>query len=322
MVPINEASNKSNAHPRTRLELKTILDLISNPGINISTLQELISLGPTRRICIEDKTITVKLLESGSTYHWNLSDPRTAVACLVAIGEYEPIETKILQILTRDSRSVLDVGANVGYYTVELSRHLAPHGKLLSFEPVENSYLQLEKNIEVNEIRNLVQTFQLGLSDSDKEIDIFLPQVSGSSAASLKNLHPEEDYKTERIKITTLDQVYGTLEIEHCDLVKIDVEGGELQVIQGGMETITKFKPIIFAELLRKWSAAFSYSPNHVLAILQNLGYRCWGVSEVLREIRMFDESDLETNFLFVHERESKEVLEKLISKGVQIRQD
>ena len=138
----------------------------------------------------------------------------------------------------------------------------------------------------------------------------------------MRNLHPEEDYKTERIKITTLDSILGTLGIEYCDLVKIDVEGGELQVIQGGMETITKFKPIIFAELMRKWSAAFSYSPNHVLAILQNLGYQCWGVSEVLRKIKMFDESDQETNFLFVHDRQTEEVMEKLISKGVQIHQD
>jgi FkbM family methyltransferase len=320
MAPTNEAPNKSSLYPETRVELKKTLDTISNPGINVSTLQDLTNSGPRRRICIEGHAITVQLLESGSTYHWNLSDPRTAVACLVAIGEYEPIETKILQILGKDCRLILDIGANVGYYTVELSKFLAPGGKLLSFEPVEESYLQLEKNIAINQIQNFVQTFQLGLSDADREIDIFLPQVSGSSAASLRNLHPEEEYKTQKIKTTTLDQISGTLRIEHCDLVKIDVEGGELQVIQGGIGTIKKFKPIIFAELLRKWSAAFSYSPNHVLVVLQNLGYKCWGVSEVLREIKLFDENDQETNFLFVHESASDEIMEKLIAEGIQIR--
>jgi FkbM family methyltransferase len=319
MVPNYETPDGSRLYPETRVELKKTLDSITNPEISISTLQTLTKSGPRRRICIEDDSIIIQLVESGSTYHWNLSDPRTAVACLVAIGEYEPVETKILQILSKDSKLILDVGANVGYYTIELSRLLASDGKLLSFEPVDDSYLELQKNIEINHIKNAVQTFQLGLSDSESEIDIFLPQTSGSSAASLRNLHPEEDYKIQRIKTTTLDQVFGAMEGGHCDLIKIDVEGGELQVIQGGIETIKKFKPIIFAELLRKWSAAFSYSPNDVLEILQNLGYTCWGVSEVLREIEVFDESDTETNFLFVHERETKETMDKLLTAGIQI---
>jgi len=319
MVPINETPKNSRIYPESRVELKKTLDSISNPGLMVSTLQELIKLGPSRRVSIEDDTITIQLLESGSIYHWNLSDPRTAVACLVAIGEYEPVETKILQILSKDCRTIFDVGANVGYYTVELSKFLATGGQLLSFEPVDDSYLQLRKNVEINQIKNTVQTFQLGLSDSDADIDIFLPQKSGSSAASLRNLHPEEKYKTQRIKTTTLDHISGVLGIEHCDLIKIDVEGGELQVIQGGIETIKKFKPIIFAELLRKWSAAFSYSPNTVLHLLKNLGYTCWGVSEALREITLFDENDQETNFLFIHEGNFKETLNKLSTQGIQM---
>jgi FkbM family methyltransferase len=301
----------------TRVELKKTLDLISAPTLRISEIQELVKRGPKREICIIGNSIRLQMLESGSKYQWEVNDPRTAVACLVATGIYEPIETKILQHIAKRSKVVVDIGANVGYYTVELAKLLETSGELLSFEPVEATFSQLNKNVELNQLENKVKTFQLGLSNSITETNIFLPRISGSSAASLRNLHPEEEFESQIIKISTLDYVVGSLGITDCNLIKIDVEGGELQVIEGGIETISKFKPIVFAELLRKWSKAFSYNPNSVLFLLQDLGYSCLGVSEELREISIFQETDLETNFLFIHQDALTDTLESLRMSGI-----
>ena len=131
---------------------------------------------------------------------------------------------------------------------------------------------------------------------------MFLPKKSGSSAASARNLHPDEEFTSQVVMMTSLDKVYPTLGLNGCDLIKIDVEGGELNVIQGALETIKRFRPVIFAELLRKWSAYFSYDPNEVLEILQKLNYICFGVSTEFRRIEKFKVDDFETNFVFVHE--------------------
>ena len=319
MGPAAEESQELSSFSETKSELKNILDSISSPTVSVSLIQELIKSGPSRAISIQDDSITLQMLESGSIYQWSISDPRTAVACLVATGIYEPIETRILQQLAKGSKLIVDIGANVGYYTVELAKLLGPTGQLLSFEPVEASFSQLRKNVKLNRIDNAVRMFQLGVSDSVSQSQIFLPRKSGSSAASLRNLHPQEEFVSQVIQTTTLDHIFETLEITECNLIKIDVEGGELQAIQGAIATITKFNPVIFAELLRKWSKAFAYNPNTVLHILINLGYTCWGVSEALREIISFEETDVETNFLFIHADNLTETLEKLGVAGIEI---
>jgi FkbM family methyltransferase len=322
MDQTSKERQKLRTNEENKLELKRILDSISAPTLNLSYLQELMKTGPRRKIQVHGDSITIQMLESGSHYQWDINDPRTAVACLVATGVYEPIETKIMKHFAVHSKTIVDVGANIGYYTVELAKLLGPNGQLLSFEPAATSFSQLRKNVDLNQIEDTVKLFQLGLSDSVSQAEIFLPQKSGSSAASLRNLHPEENFHSQTVNTTTLDFLFANLEVTSCDLIKIDVEGGELQVIKGAMSTIKKFKPVIFAELLRKWSEAFSYTPNDVLKVLKNLGYSCWGVSEELREINLFTDTDIETNFLFIHKDIRQETLENMGNAGFTFKLD
>jgi hypothetical protein len=141
---------------------------------------------------------------------------------------------------------------------------------------------------------------------------MFIPNVSGSSAASMRNLHSDEKHESQVIKLETLDNLLESMNLEGCDLIKIDVEGAEFPALKGGEQTITKYKPIIFAELLRKWSSEFSYHPNSVLQFLADRGYSCWGVSPQLRHITQFTDMDQETNFIFVHTSDKHGVVEYL----------
>ena len=89
------------------------------------------------------------------------------------------------------------------------------------------------------------------------------------------------------------------------DFIKCDVEGAELLVFKGGRQSIERDKPIVFAELLRKWSAKFNYHPNEVLELFRDLGYLCFSVKNGrLAEFSLMDEATLETNFFFLHRQE------------------
>jgi hypothetical protein len=85
--------------------------------------------------------------------------------------------------------------------------------------------------------------------------------------------------------------------------MKIDVEGAELSVIRGGIDSITVSRPTIFIELLRKWMKPFNSSPQDVSRLLEELGYLVFEVAdECLREVGRVSEETSATNFIFVHE--------------------
>ncbi len=89
--------------------------------------------------------------------------------------------------------------------------------------------------------------------------------------------------------------------MDKLDFIKCDVEGAELLTFQGGLKTITKYKPIVFTEMLRKWSAKFNYHPNEIIELFKDIGYGCYFVvNDKLHEIKMMTDETIETNFFFL----------------------
>jgi hypothetical protein len=90
--------------------------------------------------------------------------------------------------------------------------------------------------------------------------------------------------------------------ITALDFLKCDVEGAEYFVFQGGIETIKKFRPMIFTEMLRKWSAKFNYHPNDIIQYLNAIGYSSFIIHDSrLKRFHLMDNNTLETNFIFLH---------------------
>ena len=99
-----------------------------------------------------------------------------------------------------------------------------------------------------------------------------------------------------------LDDFVDEHDVKVIDYIKCDVEGAELLVIKGGLESICKFKPILQLEMLRKWSAKYKYHPNDIINILKDKGYICCVYDKgQLCEFGYVDESTVETNYYFFH---------------------
>ena len=96
------------------------------------------------------------------------------------------------------------------------------------------------------------------------------------------------------------------------DFIKCDVEGAELLVFKGGLNTIKRDKPIIFSEILRKWSAMFNYDPNEIFDLFKSEGYLAFTVNtNVLLPFCRMDESTVETNFFFLHAEKHRDLILK-----------
>jgi len=132
-------------------------------------------------------------------------------------------------------------------------------------------------------------------------------------ASSMANLREDQDTVTEECVVKKLDDfVSSTPSLKRIDFIKCDVEGAELFVFKGALETMKKDKPIIFTEMLRKWASKFNYHPNQIINLLKDLGYGCFVPHNGrMKEIVEMDENTVETNFFFLHgEKHAGQLLE------------
>jgi FkbM family methyltransferase len=235
----------------------------------------------------------------------NPKDMRTAPFVLISYGSYEKFESYLLHTISKKVKSFVDVGANIGFYTISVAK-INQKCIIYSFEPNLNIFSELKENISLNHLGSKIHLFNVGLGDrKDCTEEFFVPKFTGTGGGSLKNLHPEEGVPEKiSIQLTTLD---SALKGKQVDLIKIDVEGNEFDVITGSMKMISNSKPIIFIELLRKWMKAFNHHPQEILEILGKVGYSCFGIKESwLTAVSKIDENTLENNFIFCHKNDLK----------------
>jgi FkbM family methyltransferase len=233
---------------------------------------------------------------------WDPNDIGTAPSVMVANGHYETVESHALFKAAEGAQTIFDIGANVGYYSLHWVSRLAPEGKIHAFEPVPATYSWLLRNIAANHFERRICANNFALGSEITGGKIFFPLESGAGAASTKSLHPEEKTIDIDILISTIDRYFQAANLKRFDLLKADVEGAELFVIKGGIKTIAALKPLIFLELLRKWSKPFGYHPNDVIALLGQLGYRCFTFEgDHLIPFTEMTEETMQTNFFFAH---------------------
>jgi FkbM family methyltransferase len=227
------------------------------------------------------------------------NDLRTASFTVLLNGNYENLLEEILFLLFKESAHFIDIGANIGFYSIS-SSILNPTLKCTAFEPNPRIKRVFSNNIAINNLDNIT-VHELALSNYSGQADFYIPAFTGSGGGSFQILHPEEGEPiTYKVGVKTLDEIVK--DNSGIDLIKIDVEGSEYQVILGALNTIKNFKPTIVVELLRKWMRPFESSPQMVLDHLSSLGYSCFAVSnDSIRKVNKIDDLTTETNFIFSH---------------------
>lgn len=225
---------------------------------------------------------------------------REAPNIILAQGGYESFELALISRLSRGARTVFDIGANIGWYSLHIAAQ-EPGARIFAFEPVPTTHERLLTNLARNEAGRRVTPVADGLSDAPGDFDMFVPATSGSPAASLNDLHPGEGGRKTKCRFTTLDAFVADNGVAELDFLKCDVEGAEFKVLRGGAQTIARQRPVVVIELLRKWSRVFGYHPNDVIDFFAAHGYECWGVAERdLSRIERVCDDTVETNYVFL----------------------
>ena len=239
----------------------------------------------------------------------NQADKRTVPFETLNFDQYEKVDSDMILSLIESDYHIFDIGANIGWYSLNIAK-LYPNAKISSFEPIPSTFQSLKRNIEINDAQN-IQIYNFGFSDEEKSLTFYL-QPESSVSASSANITDSSNALEVVCNVKRLDDFVKEKMDCKIDFIKCDVEGAELFVYLGGIESIQFNLPIIFTEMLRKWSAKFNYHPNEIINLLSGVGYRCFAArGNHLIEISSMDESTIETNFFFLH---SEKHLDKIQS--------
>jgi FkbM family methyltransferase len=175
-------------------------------------------------------------------------------------------------------KTIIDIGANTGQLALELSK-IFPEAYIYSFEPLEDCYKEL---LSLFKGHTRFQAFNMALGNENGEIEIHRNKFSPStSLLPMTELHKEsfpytKDELIERVEIKKLDDVINDINLKHPLLIKLDVQGFEDKVIQGGKSTFSKADIIIIelsVEVLYEGQKLF----DEIYETLKDLGFQYRG---------------------------------------------
>ena len=196
------------------------------------------------------------------------------------------IETSLLVDILREDDVVIDVGAHVGEFTFAASE-LVSRGIVHAFEPQRRPFEMLRGS--VGAFTN-VSIHHAGLSDQVGRACLHIPRIRGKLSRREASLDPHfNDYtgperqpkaggsSAETIRLSTLDAFCGQVALDRVDLIKIDVEGHELRVLQGGRTVIERFHPLLMIEI---FPYVYEGHLQKVCTFLAEYGYAAYVVPQ------------------------------------------
>ncbi|HTC19371.1 MAG TPA: FkbM family methyltransferase [bacterium] len=195
---------------------------------------------------------------------------------------YEPVETGLFKSKIQAGDTVLDIGANIGYYTLMAARRVGPQGKVYAFEPDPANFRLLEKNVKANGYGNVILVNK-AVADKNGKIRLYL---NPSNRGDHRVYDSKDGRSSIEIEKIALDRFFKPLD-KKIHFIKMDIQGAEALALEGmkglvrankGLKLITEFSP---ASLEMAGSRPQSY-----LKSLQTLGFRFFEISEKKKSVQ------------------------------------
>ena len=188
-------------------------------------------------------------------------------------GRYEPNEFCWLSRVLKPGMTVLDVGANLGLYTLYAARRVTGSGRVVAIEPSTREMARLRRNVEQNALGN-VSLVAAAVAEQDAEavLQVATADHAGHNTLGAFGYDTELDNR-ETVQTLRLDEVVETARLHRVDIIKMDIEGAEFAALRGGSATLTRYRPVLLMELSDRALRHQNASSAEILAFLGDHGY-------------------------------------------------
>jgi FkbM family methyltransferase len=223
---------------------------------------------------IQDKGYTTCIsFDHGERILLNLDDYISQELFFNGIYSMESDLIRLFHSILQEGMIVLDIGAHIGYYTLQTAVRVGCRGEVHAFEPVSNTFAYLKKNILLNKFTNVFLNRYI-VHDHCGRGKIFVNDDRNTGKASMVNESGDIAPKVEVVECITIDEYIHQKGLSKIDIVKIDVEGNELSVLKGMKQLFaTQNHLIIIIEIHRKHLFLQGIDPQEIYNLLQKFGF-------------------------------------------------
>lgn len=201
----------------------------------------------------------------------------------------EDSETHLLQRLIKKDMVVLDIGANIGYYTLQFADWVGQEGKIFAFEPDPNNYSLLVKNIQANNIQNVIPV-QKAVADQTQQIQLYRCEDHSGDHRIYDSLDGRQSVNVEAI---ALDDFFS--ENERVDFIKMDIQGAEYSALAGMERLIQQQNTLkILCEFSPNLLKLAGISENHFLQRITDYGLQLHFINEQRKELVAVTSTELQ----------------------------
>jgi len=192
-------------------------------------------------------------------------------------GYYEPNEFCLLDRILRRGMTFVDVGANMGLFTLFAAKKVGKQGTVVAIEPSNRDFERLRDNVELNGLSN-VRLFQVALSNCRTHAMLLVAteEKSGHNTLGAFGYESVVEQGRELVSVDRLDDIVRVEGMQRIDVIKLDVEGAELLALQGATETLMRFRPVLLLELSDRTLKHQGCSSKDVWQFLIQNGYKIY----------------------------------------------
>lgn len=219
-------------------------------------------------IFAESPFLKVRVVDHGAKMRLGIID--VIERQLLLTGTWEPDIADLMRREIKPGMTVVDVGANIGYFALLAATEVGTEGRVIAVEPSHRNLTRLTENLWINKASNTIVLsiaagFEAGFAS------LAFPTYNNAGAATLRRVSTIQEQRVTQLK---LDDVLDLLQVSP-GLIKVDVEGYELEVLKGMRKTLMRHHPPVICELTESFLSEMGQSARELVSFMESCGYSC-----------------------------------------------
>ena len=222
---------------------------------------------------IKSGNVVVEFSDFQGIFEMNIHS--SLVSRIFMYGEYEQDLTKLVGKYLNKDKDVIDVGANIGLFTILLSKSINHNRKVLAIEPTPNALKFLNNNLKINNCESNVTVYQGCASDKFGELELNTIEGLEEYSSLGKMVHSYVNGIKSNLIIVNGETIDNLVKANAIvpGFIKMDIEGAELKALKGAQQTLKDYKPIILSEVSENLFKNQGSSCRDFFDFLKSFGY-------------------------------------------------